>query len=113
MVPVPTIPRHIRQRGYDHTLLIARAFAKNRKLKLSKSIRRLTNDTQLSKSARERNLQARSAFEVSGEIDKDKTYLLIDDIVTTGSTVKYAAKALREAGAGDVWVAVIARQTID
>jgi len=40
-------------------------------------------------------------------------YLLVDDVMTTGSTLKYAARALKQAGASQVWVAVIARQTLD
>ena len=113
VVPVPTISRHIRQRGYDHTLLIAKGFAKKRGLKLERLVRRITSTSQLGKSARERHLQASEAFAVRGQLDETATYLLIDDIVTTGSTIKYAAQALREAGAREVWVAVVARQTLE
>lgn len=110
VVPIPTVPGHIRQRGYDHTLLIARAFAKKRHLRLERLIERATNSTQLGKSATDRERQAKSAFAVYGKPDPKATYLLLDDIVTTGSTVKYAAKALIDAGASDVYVAAVARQ---
>ncbi|MET0980124.1 MAG: phosphoribosyltransferase family protein [Candidatus Saccharimonadales bacterium] len=39
--------------------------------------------------------------------------MLIDDVVTTGATIKYAAESLRQAGATQIWVAVIARQPLD
>jgi predicted amidophosphoribosyltransferase len=49
---------------------------------------------------------------VTRNINEDACYLLVDDVVTTGATIKYAAKALKDAGAGDVWVAAIARQPL-
>ena len=36
----------------------------------------------------------------------------IDDILTTGATIKYASLALRDAGAKHIWVAVVARQIL-
>jgi predicted amidophosphoribosyltransferase len=39
--------------------------------------------------------------------------LLVDDVVTTNATVRYAAQALKDAGAQIVWVAVTARQPLD
>jgi predicted amidophosphoribosyltransferase len=39
--------------------------------------------------------------------------LLIDDVVTTGASIEFAAKTLKQNGAKEVWVAAIARQTLD
>jgi predicted amidophosphoribosyltransferase len=113
VVPVPTVAGHIRERGYDHTLLIAKGFAKKRKLELERLLYRKTNTKQRQSSAGKREIQAKSAFGVRGIIDPNNIYLIIDDVVTTGATIKYAAKTLRRAGAKQVWVAVIARQTLD
>lgn len=112
IVPVPTIAKHIRQRGYDHTLLIARQLAKKRGLKYLTPLSRLTSTSQLGKTAKERRDQASQAFGAKHRLDQSRVYLLIDDIFTTGSTVYYSAKALRDAGASDVWVAVVARQVL-
>ncbi|RYF28401.1 MAG: hypothetical protein EOO17_04860 [Chloroflexi bacterium] len=61
----------------------------------------------------QRRKQASRAFTCKSELSTDTTYLLLDDVVTTGATMEYAAKCLRDAGAGDVWVAAIARQPLD
>ena len=113
IVPVPTVPGHIRERGYDHMLLIANYVAKTRGLQCKQLIHRLTNTKQRQATARQRLSQARRAFAVDGQVDSTRPYLLLDDVITTGATVKYASQALRDAGAKHVWVAIIARQTLD
>lgn len=113
VVPIPTIMPHIRTRGYDQTLLIARYFAKKRNHALQPIVIRTTNTVQRGMGRRERLRQAEAAFTVKGEINANIPYLLIDDVVTTGATLQYAARALRQAGATTVWVAAIARQPLD
>jgi len=113
IVPIPTTSSHIRERGYDHMLLIARYIAHKRGLNLRRVLIRKTATKQRQADATTRVKQAKAAFEISGAIDSDVPYLIIDDVVTTGATIKYAAKTLRDAGAKHVWVAAIARQTLD
>ena len=113
IVPIPTINSHIRQRGYDHTLLIARSLARRRGLAVVPLLRRQTNTKQRDATRRQREQQAKTAFHVKGAVDETPPYLLIDDIATTGATLRHAAKQLRAAGAKTIWVAVIARQPLD
>jgi ComF family protein len=113
VVPIPTTPSRIRERGYDHMLLVAKYIARVRGLKCQQLVRRQTNTKQRQATAKQREAQAKQAFVVHGEINADVPYLLIDDVVTTGATIKYASLALRNAGAKHVWVAVVARQTLD
>ena len=113
LVPVPTVSAHIRQRGYDHTMLIARRLARLRGLTVDTSLLRATNTMQRGATARQRTQQAKQAFVCTVQLDPEVTYLLIDDVITTGATVKYAAKTLREAGAATVWVAAVSRQPLD
>jgi ComF family protein len=112
IVPIPTTPGRIRERGYDHMLLIARYVAKARGLNCQQLVCRKTNTKQRQATARQRATQAKRAFVVRDGVNKNTPYLLIDDVVTTGATIKYASQALRDAGAKHVWVAVIARQTL-
>jgi competence protein ComFC len=114
IVPIPTVASHIRQRGYDHTKVIAKQFAKIRKLTIDTSLlRRKTKTKQFGASKKQRITQAKVAYRVTKPIDKTKVYLIIDDIATTGSTLEYASKALKDKGAEHIWVAVIARQPLD
>jgi ComF family protein len=113
LVPVPTIRSHVRQRGYDHTLRIAKRLAKLRGLRIEQIIVRYNQRPQRGLSKKERLKQASETFFICGDIDQTVNYLVVDDVVTTNATLRYCAEALREAGASDVWVAVAARQPLD
>lgn len=112
IVPVPTTPSRIRERGYDHMLLIAKYLSSVRCLECKQLVQRKTDTKQRQSTAKQRLAQAKRAFTVQGDIDANIPYLLIDDVVTTGATIQYAAKSLRNAGAKHVWVAVVARQVL-
>lgn len=109
VVPVPTIPSHIRQRGYDHAWLMAKYFAKLRGHTVSKSILlRAANTTQRGSNRQERLRQASAAFSCPGEaLDTSTPYLIIDDVITTGATLYHAAQTLKSAGASTIWVAAV------
>ena len=92
-------------------LLIARYLSRQSGWSVESVLTRQNNITQhYAKSAAQRKEQAKSFFRVKRELSTDKIYLLIDDILTTGSTVQAAARCLREAGAENVIVAVAAIQ---
>jgi ComF family protein len=113
IVPMPTTSGHIRERGYDHMQLIAQRIASRRGLLLVRALRRITNTKQRGVGRAARARQAKAAFKAVGQLDSHRPYLLIDDVVTTGATMFYAAQALRDAGATTVWIAAIARQPLD
>lgn len=113
VVPVPTAPANIRKRGYDHMLLVAQQFARRRGLMIERPLVRQTNVTQhYARSAAERRKQAQWFFRTS-DVKADTPYLILDDIFTTGSTIKAAAQTLQVAGARDICVGIIARQGND
>jgi len=113
VVPVPTVSVHIRQRGYDHMALIARRFAAQRHIPMSAILRRATSTKQRDASRSQRIAQAKVAFDCPAQLDSDKIYFLLDDVITTGATIRYAAQKLRDAGASDIWVAAVSRQPLD
>ena len=110
LVPIPTTPRNTRIRGYDHMKLICRQLGRVRNIPVEQVIRRRNNVTQhFTKSAKQRRLQAKEFFWVAGNIDPSKHYYLVDDIFTTGATVREAAHCLRQAGATSVTIIVLTR----
>ena len=112
VVSVPTIAPHIRQRGYDHMARIARHLAKQRGLVCAPLVRRTSKTVQHGATRATRLKQAKNAFTVPFDCS-GKHILLIDDVCTTGATLEYAARSLREKGAADVWVAVISVQLLE
>ena len=87
--------------------------AKSLRLPLDKTSLRREKDTLASsslqggRSAREENLK--DAFAVTGDAKvKGKTVLLVDDVLTTGTTANQATKALKNAGAKAVYVLTFA-----
>lgn len=111
IVPIPTAPSHIRERGYDHMACIAREMAKRTGCTYCPLLRRIGDTKQRGKNRSERIRQAKSAF--AAKPCAGERILLIDDVVTTGATLEYATRALLSAGAQSVWVGVIAKQPLD
>lgn len=111
IVPVPTIAPHVRTRGYDHTMLLARYIATSRGLQLERGLTRISTTHQQGSSRQQRLVQAKSAFRCAPLTNVP--HLLIDDVFTTGATLHYAAKSLRDAGVSEVYVAVLSRQPLE
>lgn len=110
LVPLPTIHRHIRERGLDHTALIAKRLAKLKRYSYSPILERANNTVQVGSDKTARKTQAETAYVVSktAKIDPTATYILFDDVWTTGASMKSATKKLREAGAKNIIILIIA-----
>jgi len=112
LMPVPLHPSRLREREFNQSLLLADAVNRRLRLPLSYTnlvrLRETPPQTNLSRAARRKNL--RQAFTVlrPGEV-AERRILLVDDVFTTGTTVNECAKALRKAGAADVYVWTLAR----
>jgi ComF family protein len=112
LMPVPLHPDRLREREFNQALLLADRL--NRRLRLPLvhdnliRLRRTPPQTTLRRSARRKNLR-RSFTVLRPESIEDRRILLVDDVMTTGTTVNECAKALRKAGAGDVYVYTLAR----
>ena len=108
IVPLPTIGRHIRERGFDHTRLLAENLAKCRPgFRVQEIIKRCGKNVQVGADEKTRKLQAAKAYEVLQKVDATKRYLLLDDVWTTGASMEAAMKVIRKAGAKDVMGAVV------
>ena len=110
LVPLPTATHHVRSRGFDHTLLIAKHLGKLRRLSVKKLLIRAKNTVQVGSSGEKRLSQAKQAYALNPKekIDPTATYILIDDVWTTGSSVKAAKEKLEKAGAKNITIAVLA-----
>lgn len=109
-VPVPLHQKKEKARGFNQTELIFRDFLAGRNIPLQKILVR-TRFTQpmYRLTAAERNANLRGAFALRAGADvQDKTILLLDDILTTGSTLFECAKVLKAAGAKAIYVLVLA-----
>jgi len=112
ILPVPLSPTRLRERGFNQALLLARQLSRAHSIPLRyealRRVRHTPPQTQLSGPEREKNI--RGAFEVPHpEMVEGKHILLIDDVLTTGATVRECAKVLRRAGAKQVDVLTLAR----
>lgn len=109
VVPVPTIAQHVRERGLDHTLILAKKLAKLRGWSWGRMAGRLVDSVQVGASATLRQEQARKAYILRGQVDSEVNYLVVDDVATTGASVEAICRLLREKGARKVMAAVIAK----
>jgi predicted amidophosphoribosyltransferase len=101
----PTSDHRRRERGFDQAEILARAVARRRRCGVRRLLRRLPSDPQTGLSFAAR--VATPAFVALSPAPA--RVLLVDDVVTTGSTLAAAARALRAAGAREVFGLVVAR----
>lgn len=112
IVPLPTIGRHVRERGLDHTLLIAKRLAKlrGRYYRVSKALLRSQNSIQVGSNRAQRLSQAQTAYTIKKDtaLSPNATYILLDDVWTTGASIQAATKILRQAGAKNIIICLLA-----
>lgn len=106
---VPMHPQRQRERGFNHAELLARKIGEELGVPCEALLERTRNAGQqakLSKKEREQNLKDtfRAVRDTTGG-----TILLIDDVMTTGATLKHCSKALREAGAAQIYFTAFAQ----
>ena len=104
LVPLPTICRHIRERGFDHIGLLC----KKTGLTVERALMRVNNSVQVGADMETRRKQATEAYGAVG-VEPNKRYLLVDDVWTTGSSMLAACETMRAAGSKNLAIAVIAR----
>jgi len=112
IVPIPLHRRKLRERGFNQAKLIARVIAKHFQIRLiTNNLRRVkVTITQTALSKKERRKNIKGAFKVKDRNKfQAKSVLLVDDVYTTGTTIKEAAKVLKKAKAKEICVFTLAR----
>lgn len=108
VVPIPTASSRVRERGYDQAVLIAKELARLTGLPYVPLLVRRGNQRQVGQLRNARKKQMLDAFYVRESTIASRHALLIDDVLTTGSTCEAAATVLRKAGVKRVSGAVFA-----
>ncbi|MDT8399265.1 MAG: ComF family protein [Pseudomonadales bacterium] len=112
LVPVPLHPRRLRQRGFNQALELARPIATRLGIPLHHSCCRRLRQTppQLGLSAPQRRRNLRNAFALqAGSMQDVGRVALIDDVMTTGSTLQELSRLLISHGVREVHVWSVAR----
>lgn len=105
---VPTATGRVRARGYDQSGLVARHLAKRLNTPYRSLLARHGQTRQLGTDRLQRKKQMQRAFSMRGRLPEQTHIILVDDVVTTGSTLEDAAGVLKQAGARTVTAMVFA-----
>lgn len=106
LVHVPSRPKAVRERGFDHGARLAAGAGKLVGLRTSRALRRRAggrDQQKLDKTSRDSNMRQVMQARIRGG-----QAVLIDDIVTTGASLREASRALAAAGVAVVGAAIIA-----
>ncbi len=111
LVTIPLHSKRLRLRGYNHAQLLAKGLSEKLNLPLIEILQR-TKETksQFGLKLKDRKENLKDAFILNTKYKILNTNIfLVDDILTTGSTLLEAARILKKNGAGRVWGLTLAR----
>ncbi len=111
---IPLNKNRLKARGYNQAALLARPLALGCKLPLElHAIRRFKDTpTQVGLTALQRKDNVRGAFQADPRLVRNRVVLLVDDVTTSGSTMRECAFTLLEAGATAVYGLTLARPVL-
>ena len=112
LVPVPLHPSRRRDRGFNQARLLARDLAARRGLDVLAGalVKTLNRPAQAGLRAADRERNVRRAYAVKhADRVRGRTLILIDDVTTTGATIRECARVLKEAGAKEVKAITLAQ----
>jgi competence protein ComFC len=113
LIPIPLHKLKYRERGYNQSEFICIGISNVTKIPVNNSIivRKKYTQTQTQLNLAERKVNVGDAFKLEEKfrnIVQGKTFLIVDDVITTGSTINSCAKVLLASGAGCVLAASVA-----
>ena len=111
IVPVPLHPAKQRERGFNQAAVLARILSDRMGVPMAKPLERVRyTETQTAFDRAERMRNLRRAFRLRAGMNvQGLRVLLVDDVLTTGSTLSECARVLKKAGASCVYAATAAR----
>ena len=116
LIPIPLAPQRLKTRGYNQSELLARALARKWRIPVLSDllVRTRETPTQTALTPGTRLANVAGAFNVRRVacITPHVTFVLVDDVFTTGATVAEAARALEQAGATTIHAVTFARAVI-
>ena len=114
ILPVPLFKKRLRQRGFNQSIELARALSKKTgwPMELQRVQRVRETSAQTGLDAKERRKNIRGAFEVVEPLPQ-KHVVIVDDVVTTGSTVNELSRVLKKSGVEKVTVLGLARAPLN
>jgi competence protein ComFC len=125
LVPIPLHKTRARKRGYNQSLILAKGLGRRLNIEVLDCLERVRDTkTQVGLKKEEREGNIKDAFRIKKNVilskakdldssdspqnDKAGQVFLIDDVVTSGATLKEAAKVLKKAGVGKVYAITLA-----
>lgn len=110
VVPVPLHPKRERERGFNQAAVAASLFANRCSLVVNNLLIRVREtEPQVGRKREERLNSMANAFVMRSMLSVPASCLLVDDVWTTGATLRECAKTLKKAGVENVWGFVLAR----
>lgn len=115
IMPVPLHRKKLSSRGFNQAVLLGEIISQRLEMPLDRhNLRRIRwTEPQVNLAAGDRRANVKDAFAIhEAELVKGFRVLLVDDVLTTGSTVDECGRVLKAAGAMDVAVITVARALI-
>jgi ComF family protein len=110
IIPIPLHSYRLKSRGFNQAEILADIFSSRLNIPVDKEFLRKIKNTRdqkiLNHDDREDNI--RGAFKIFGNSGAGRNILLVDDVVTTGATMREARKVIRQAGGNVLLAAVVA-----
>jgi len=96
IAPIPLHPKRLRERGFNQSLCLAEEIASRLETDYTEVLTRRKETKQQAKMSRDQAILG-------------KSILLVDDVITTGATIREAAQTLRREGAKEIWASAAAQ----
>lgn len=109
LVPMPLSKKRLRWRGFNQADRLTENLAEHFGYEMSVNLKRRHRRPQAELNEQKRLKNLNGAFNWDGENLAGKTIIIIDDVITTGTTINEAAAILKQAGAAQVWALALAK----